>query len=252
MRMAVFFYVLVIPKEGRRPDEEFLRPLFNDRPRWKAFPPSLPNSHQSLNQSKPEIPYPCSMKPITLFASIAMLLTACAPAAQSVASPQQSEPTMIQSTPTPIPELGVAPELHDGVWLNTEQPLKLADLRGQVVLLEMWTFGCINCQRVIPHVREWYETYKDQGLTVIGNHYPEFEYEADLANLEQAIAELNVPYPVLQDNDRETWSAYRNRYWPTTYLIDKQGVIRYVHIGEGHYAETEAAIQALLAEPYPG
>lgn len=152
---------------------------------------------------------------------------------------------------TDLPKLAVAPELHDGLWLNTDQALKLADLHGQMVLLEMWTFGCINCQRVIPHLREWYERYKDQGLVVIGNHYPEFDFEADLGNLKQAIMDLDVPYPVLQDNERQTWSAYRNRYWPTTYLIDKWGNIRYVHIGEGAYAETEGAIRALLAEAYP-
>ena len=100
-------------------------------------------------------------------------------------------------------------------------------------------------------MREWYNEYKDQGLVVIGNHYPEFGYERDLDNLKEAIERLDVPYPVAQDNDRKTWGAYHNRFWPTMYLIDKQGNIRYVHIGEGHYAETEAAIQALLAEEYP-
>jgi hypothetical protein len=100
-------------------------------------------------------------------------------------------------------------------------------------------------------LREWHNKYKDQGLVIIGNHYPEFSYEADLDNLVQAVIDLDIPYAVAQDNDRETWAAYRNRYWPTLYLIDKRGDIRYKHIGEGHYAETEAAIQALLAESYP-
>jgi len=99
-------------------------------------------------------------------------------------------------------------------------------------------------------LRVWHETYKDQGLVVIGNHYPEFAYEHNLDNLRAAIERLGVPYPVLQDNDRETWAAYQNRYWPTTYLIDKQGNIRYRHIGEGAYVETEDAIRALLAESY--
>ena len=97
-------------------------------------------------------------------------------------------------------------------------------------------------------MREWHHEYKDQGLVIIGNHYPEFNHEANLDNLKQAIIDLDVPYPVAVDNDRETWSAYNNRYWPTLYLIDKQGHIRYVHIGEGAYEETELAIQALLAE----
>ena len=97
-------------------------------------------------------------------------------------------------------------------------------------------------------MREWHYEYKDQGLVIIGNHYPEFNHEANLDNLKQAIIDLDVPYPVAVDNDRETWSAYNIRYWPTLYLIDKQGHIRYVHIGEGAYEETELAIQALLAE----
>jgi hypothetical protein len=99
-------------------------------------------------------------------------------------------------------------------------------------------------------LREWHNTYKDQGLVIIGNHYPEFSHEADLDNLKAAIERLEIPYAVAQDNDRATWGAYNNRFWPTLYLIDKQGHIRYTHIGEGAYAETEAAIRALLAQPY--
>ena len=100
-------------------------------------------------------------------------------------------------------------------------------------------------------MREWHNTYKDQGLVVIGNHYPEFNHEKDLDNLKEAIIDLDVPYPVAQDNDGVTWKAYNNRYWPALYLIDKWGQIRYLHIGEGAYTTTEAAIQALLAESYP-
>jgi hypothetical protein len=104
---------------------------------------------------------------------------------------------------------------------------------------------------VIPSLREWHAAYKDQGLVIIGNHYPEFRYEADLQNLREAVGRLEIEYAVAQDNDGATWNAYRTRYWPTLFLIDKQGRIRCQHIGEGRYAETEAAIQALLAEPYP-
>ncbi len=150
-----------------------------------------------------------------------------------------------------LPDRGPAPELDNTVWLNVDSPLRLADLRGKVVALDMWTFGCINCQHVIPSLRTWHNRYKDQGLVVIGNHYPEFDGEADLDNLKDAILRLDVPYAVAQDNGGTTWQAYGNHYWPTIYLIDKSGHIRYVHIGEGAYAETEAAIQALLAEPYP-
>lgn len=103
---------------------------------------------------------------------------------------------------------------------------------------------------MIPSVRGWYEKYASQGLVVIGNHYPEFSYEADLSNLKEAIERLDVPYPVAQDNEGKTWRAFNNRYWPTLYLIDKQGNIRFQHIGEGGYEETEAAILALLEETY--
>ena len=100
-------------------------------------------------------------------------------------------------------------------------------------------------------MREWNSKYADQGLVIIGNHYPEFNYEKELDNLVQAVADLGIEYPVAQDNDGKTWRAFGNRYWPTKYLIDKRGRIRYRHIGEGRYAETEAAIQALLAEAHP-
>jgi hypothetical protein len=99
-------------------------------------------------------------------------------------------------------------------------------------------------------LREWHHAYGDHGLVIIGNHYPEFNSERDLDNLKEALVRLDVPYPVAQDNDGGTWRAYKNRYWPSLYLIDKWGRIRYTHIGEGAYQETEAAIQALLAEPY--
>ena len=104
---------------------------------------------------------------------------------------------------------------------------------------------------MIPSLREWHEKYGAHGLVVVGNHYPEFKYEADLDNIKDAIVRLNVPYAVAVDNDGRTWSAFKVRYWPTLFLIDKQGNIRYRHIGEGRYAETQAAIQVLLAENYP-
>ena len=147
-----------------------------------------------------------------------------------------------------LPDLGPAPELTNASWLNVDSPLRLADLRGKVVLLEMWTLGCINCQHVIPFLKDWHGRYKDHGLVIIGNHFPEFEYEAELNNLEKAVVQHGIEYPVAQDNSGDTWRAYNNHYWPALYLIDKHGRIRYLHIGEGAYKETEAAIQALLAE----
>ena len=104
---------------------------------------------------------------------------------------------------------------------------------------------------MIPSLREWHSKYADQGLVIIGNHFPEFDYETDLENLRSAVKRYDIQYPVAQDNDGRTWDAYNNMYWPTLYLIDKQGHIRYIHIGEGEYKQTQAAIQALLAEQYP-
>lgn len=146
------------------------------------------------------------------------------------------------------PDLGPAPELVNQVWLNS-QPLRLADLRGKVVLLDMWTFDCINCQHVVPYVEGWYQKYAAQGLVAIGNHFPEFDYERDLGNLNAAVQRLGITYPVAQDNDGATWNAYHNEYWPTLYLIDKRGRIRLMNIGEGNYAAIEDAITALLKEP---
>ena len=159
------------------------------------------------------------------------------------------EETSMTAAPTvKYPLQGMAPELVGDTWLNAEAPLRLADLQGSVVLLEMWTFGCINCRNTLPAVKDWHARYAGQGLVVIGNHYPEFDYEADLENLKQAVADLDITYPVVQDNAGENFLAYRSRYWPTLYLIDKQGRLRYTHIGEGAYDETEQAIATLLSE----
>ncbi len=188
------------------------------------------------------------MRPWLLTANLLMLaLAGCASALAAPAS-SAAPGTPGLGKPSSLPDLGPAPELAGDTWLNTPSALRLSDLRGKVVLLDMWTFGCINCRHVIPSLRDWYEKYAVQGLVVIGNHYPEFGYESQLANLRQAVTDLDVTYPVVQDNDGVNWSAYKTLYWPTMYLIDKTGRIRYVHIGEGGYAQTERAIQSLLAE----
>jgi len=161
----------------------------------------------------------------------------------------QASPQAVTGIAAAYPDLGPAPELENTVWLNSDQPLRLKDLRGKVVLLEMWTFACINCQHVIPALSDWYRQYSDQGLVIIGNHFPEFAFESDLGNLQDALQRLGIAYPVAQDNNGQTWSAYHNRYWPTLYLIDKRGRIRYTHIGEGAYDATQKAIVALLNEP---
>lgn len=133
-------------------------------------------------------------------------------------------------------------------WLNTEKALTMQDLKGKVVLVDFWTYTCINCIRTLPHVTGWYNKYKDDGFVVVGVHTPEFAFEKETKNVEQAIAQYNIKYPVAQDNDFATWNAYSNQYWPAHYLIDKNGVIRRVHFGEGEYEETEKAIQTLLKE----
>jgi thiol-disulfide isomerase/thioredoxin len=182
-------------------------------------------------------------------------LAACVPLAQAAptAAPSSSPGGTVTPTAAGIaaeyPDLGPAPELENTVWLNTPVPLHLADLRGKVVLLEMWTFDCINCQHVIPSLKAWDQKYANQGLLIIGNHFPEFDFERNLDNLKEAVKQDGIHYAVAQDNDGKTWDAYHNAYWPTIYLIDKRGHLRYTHIGEGAYPETEAAIQALLAEP---
>src|SRR5512143_2414337 len=191
--------------------------------------------------------YAIQMVNMKLFlpAVLVMLLASC--------SSTPAGGRMIQlknSTRTTLPDLGPAPELTNTVWLNADAPLRLADLRGKVVALEMWTFDCINCQHVTPSLEDWYARYKGQGLVIIGNHFPEFAHERDLGNLRQAVARAGIEYPVAQDNDGATWSAYASRYWPTLYLIDKRGRVRYVHIGEGAYAEIEQNIKALLAENF--
>ncbi|HEX2914369.1 MAG TPA: redoxin domain-containing protein [Chloroflexia bacterium] len=146
-----------------------------------------------------------------------------------------------------LPSKGAAPEFDNTSWINSS-PLRLADLRGKVVALEFWTFGCINCQHVIPSLRDWYSEFNNQGLVIIGMHSPEFDYEKKLENVKQAVQQNAIKYPVAQDNDFATWNKYKVQAWPTLLLIDKAGQIRYRHIGEGAYEDTRAAIQALLAE----
>src|SRR5918996_1266133 len=132
-------------------------------------------------------------------------------------------------------------------YINTD-PVKLGDLNGKVVLVHFWTYTCINCMHTIPYLNKWYENYAQKGLIIIGIHTPEFEFEKNTDNVKQAVKDYQIEYPVLQDNNYATWKAYQNKYWPRDYLIDTQGFIRYDHIGEGGYDETEKAIQSLLAE----
>ena len=150
-----------------------------------------------------------------------------------------------------LPRLGTAPDFTGTQrWFNTPggQALALPDLRGRVVLVDFWTYTCINCIRTLPYVRALDERYRDDGLTVVGVHTPEFAFEKDAGNVRDAIAQNRLRYPVAQDNDYATWNAYGNQYWPAKYLVDATGAVRYAHFGEGAYGETEEAVRALLRE----
>ncbi len=147
-----------------------------------------------------------------------------------------------------LPNYGVAPPLHaDGAWINTK-PLSLAQLRGNVVLIDFWTYSCINCLRTLPHLKAWYATYKDRGLVIIGVHTPEFAFEHVSSNVRAAVKRLGITYPVVQDNRFKTWDNYANQYWPAEYLVDKQGHVRHTHFGEGEYPQTESLIRRLLGD----
>jgi thiol-disulfide isomerase/thioredoxin len=142
----------------------------------------------------------------------------------------------------------LAPDLSKiSGYINTN-PIKISDLKGKVVLIDFWTYSCINCIRTIPYLNAWYEKYADKGLVIVGVHTPEFEFEKNYDNVKAAVEKFGIKYPVVQDNDKGTWEAYQNRYWPHKYIVDDEGYIRYDHIGEGGYADTEKVIQSLLAE----
>ncbi|MBI4329177.1 MAG: redoxin domain-containing protein [Chloroflexi bacterium] len=174
---------------------------------------------------------------------VALLIAACgAPA---------TTPTGETSTPTsrPTGQSGSpVPELQDpDAWINSE-PLRISELRGKVVLLDFWTYTCINCLRTLPHLKAWYERYRDDGLVMIGVHTPEFEFEKDLGNVQRAVKDLGVTWPVALDNGKKTWTYYRVRAWPTKVLIGPDGTERYRVIGEGEYPQTEEKIRELLTE----
>lgn len=143
---------------------------------------------------------------------------------------------------------GNAPEfIPGGEWINSP-PLTMKELRGKVVLIDFWTYTCINCIRTLPYLKAWHEKYNDKGLVIVGVHTPEFEFEKEINNVKKAVTDFGLTYPIMQDNDYKTWRAYANRYWPAKYMVDKNGKIRYTHFGEGDYDETETTIQKLLGE----
>ncbi len=164
----------------------------------------------------------------------AMLAAAMATSATAIAGPLKNS--------SPAPEFTGIEK-----WLNSD-PLTIQQLRGKVVLVDFWTYTCVNCINTLPYVKGWNQKYKDQGLAVIGVHTPEFPFERSTDNVRKAIKRLDISFPVAQDNRYATWRAYNNQYWPAFYLIDRKGQVVYTHFGEGDYAETEATIKALLAQ----
>jgi thiol-disulfide isomerase/thioredoxin len=149
-------------------------------------------------------------------------------------------------------DYGPAPSLDGAVtWINSP-PITMAQLRGKVVLVDFWTYSCINCLRSLPYVKAWANRYGKDGLVVIGVHSPEFAFEKDVANVRKAVRDLGITYPVAVDNDFRIWRAFKNSYWPAHYFIDAQGRLRFYHFGEGEYARSEEVIRRLLAEAHPG
>jgi len=156
-----------------------------------------------------------------------------------------SKPILDKDNKAPL-----APEVSGGTWFNSD-PLTLKSLRGRVVVVDFWTFACYNCRNALPAVKNWDARYRSQGLTVIGVHTPELDTERNVDNLRREIAELGITFPVVTDNDFSTWNAYNVKAWPTWFVIDKQGRIRWQHVGEGAYDQTEQLIKQLLAEDAP-
>jgi thiol-disulfide isomerase/thioredoxin len=194
------------------------------------------------------------IKPLTVFAlaGFGVLLGQASALQPASTEPATSAVTEAKEYHSPLPDYGPAPEIQSIAWVNSDVPLRLTGLKGNVVLVEFWTFGCINCIHTLPYVEDWYQKYNTQGLQVVGVHFPEFSYEHDIQNIADAAVRLKVSYPIGMDNDGTTWRAYDQHYWPTIYLIDKQGHVRYVHIGEGAYDQTERNIQDLLNETFTG
>ena len=182
-----------------------------------------------------------------------------APTPQPTTPPEPPTATPVPPTPTPPPtampapqamEYPAAPELmQTGGWVNSE-PFTLGEMQteGKVVLIDFWTYTCINCIRTLPYLREWHDKYADHGLIILGVHTPEFAFEHEYDNVVEAVGKFELEYPIVQDNEFGTWRAFNNRYWPAKYLIDHDGKIRYMHFGEGAYDETEMKIRDILTE----
>jgi cytochrome c biogenesis protein CcdA/thiol-disulfide isomerase/thioredoxin len=170
---------------------------------------------------------------------------------KSATAPRNASQATLLADAAKLQNLGAAPEFADTEdWFNTpgDQPLKLSGLRGKVVLIDFWTYTCINCIRTLPYLKAWDAAYRKDGLTIVGVETPEFAFEHEASNVKNAIEQFGLRYPVVQDNEMGTWNAYGNEYWPADYLIDAKGDVRYATAGEGDYSQTETAIRGLLAE----
>jgi thiol-disulfide isomerase/thioredoxin len=181
--------------------------------------------------------------------SLATLASTIAICLAATAMPAASDEIAPSATAAPFAVAaaeGTAPNFA-GIsnWFNSA-PLNIADLRGKVVLVDFWTYGCVNCVNTLPHVTELYAKYKDRGLVVVGIHTPEFPFERSAANVQAALKRHGITYPVAQDNDSQTWDAYRNQYWPAQYIVDQSGKIVFHHDGEGRYDEIDRTIARLL------
>ena len=212
-----------------------------------AATPSVPNTASApvANATTPEPVVDTASAP-AVAASTSSLASGALKNTQPSTASTLKPPTVVDKAKT----LKRAPELvsPDG-YINTDgKPITLAQYRGKIVLLDIWTYSCINCQRTLPYVNMWYDKYKDRGLVVVGLHTPEFAFEKVQSNVEDAVKRFDIKYPVVLDNQYQTWNAYGNQFWPRKYLIDQDGYIIYDHIGEGNYDETEKAIQKALAD----
>jgi thiol-disulfide isomerase/thioredoxin len=183
------------------------------------------------------------MKPRSLAASLAILalgVTAAATTGRTGEAAPTAALLKVAASETTAPNfVGI------GTWFNSA-PLNISDLRGKVVLVDFWTYGCSNCVNTLPHVTELYAKYRDRGLVVVGVHTPEFPFERSANNVQAAVKRHGIAYPVAQDNDSKTWDAYHNQYWPAQYIIDQQGRIVFRHDGEGQYDQIDRTIAKLL------
>jgi thiol-disulfide isomerase/thioredoxin len=175
------------------------------------------------------------------------LAIALALSVASLSTTVQAEERAVQSPRVEVAQSSAQAPDFKGIsnWLNSS-PLSMQDLRGKVVMVNFWTYGCYNCVNTLPYVTKLHAKYKDKGLVIVGVHTPEFPFEKSLSNVQAALKRHGIQYPVAQDNDSATWDAYRNRYWPAQYIVDQSGKIVYSHAGEGAYDEIEKTIQSLL------